>query len=58
MHTVAGLPLMERKFIKKKVLIFIEKLTYLFATNVYSNSKKLMEFILSKKFVYKILKRN
>lgn len=50
MHTVAGLPLMERKFIKKKVLIFIEKLTYLFASNVYSNSKKLMEYILSKKF--------
>ena len=50
MHTVAGLPLMERKFIIKKVLIFIEKLTYLFATNVYSNSKKLMEYILSKKF--------
>ena len=40
MHTVAGLPLMERKFIKK-VLIFVEKLTYLFATNVYSNSKNL-----------------
>ena len=53
MHTVAGLPLMERKFIKKKVLIFIEKLTYLFATNVYSNSKKLMQFILSKKFCSK-----
>ena len=53
MHTVAGLPLMERKFITKKVLIFIEKLTYLFATNVYSNSKKLMEFILSKKFFNK-----
>ena len=53
MHTVAGLPLMERKFIKKKVLIFIEKLTYLCATNVYSNSKKLMEFILSKKFCSK-----
>jgi len=50
MHTVAGLPLMERKFIKKKVLIFVEKLTYLFASNIYSNSKKLMEYILSKKF--------
>ena len=50
MHTVAGLPLMERKFIKKKVLIFIEKLTYFFASNIYSNSKKLMEYILSKKF--------
>ncbi len=50
MHTVAGLPLMERKFIKKMVLIFIEKLTYLFASNIYSNSKKLMEYILSKKF--------
>ena len=50
MHTVAGLPLMETKFIKKKVLIFIEKLTYLFASNIYSNSQKLMEYILSKKF--------
>lgn len=46
LHTVAGLPLMEATGMKRKVLDFVEKLTYSAATKVYPNSKKLKEFIL------------
>ena len=50
MHTVAGLPLMEAKGFKKKVLIFVEKLTYATATNVYPNSFGLKDYIIKNKF--------
>lgn len=50
LHTVAGLPLMEAKGVKRKVLTLVEKLTYLFATHVYPNSKGLNDIILSKNF--------
>lgn len=50
LHTVAGLPLMEASGFKRKVLNFVEKLTYYFATKVYPNSKGLYDFILSEKF--------
>src|SRR5690606_22124581 len=50
LHTVAGLPLMETTGFKRAVLEFVEKLTYSAATQVYSNSYKLEEFILSRKF--------
>lgn len=50
LHTVAGLPLMETSGLKRKVLNFVEKLTYRFATKVYPNSKGLYDFILSEKF--------
>jgi glycosyltransferase involved in cell wall biosynthesis len=46
MHTVAGLPLMESKGLKKKVLEFTERLTYRCATSVYPNSKNLAQFII------------
>lgn len=46
LHTVAGLPLMETRGLKRKVLNFVEKLTYSCATNVYPNSKGLYDFIL------------
>ena len=46
LHTVAGLPLMEAQGPKRKVLDFVEKLTYTFATKVYPNSKGLYDFIL------------
>lgn len=49
MHTVAGLPLMEATGFKRKILNFVEKLTYRSATNVYPNSKGLYDFILQKK---------
>ena len=50
LHTVAGLPLMEEKGIKRKILDFVEKLTYTCATKVYPNSKGLYDFILENKF--------
>lgn len=46
LHTVAGLPVMEAKGKKKKLLLFVEKLTYACATKVYPNSKGLEEYIL------------
>ena len=46
-HTVAGLPLLEEKGKKRKVLDFVEKLTYAFATKVYPNSKGLEKIILT-----------
>jgi len=51
LHTVAGLPLMETRGLKRFVLIVVERLTYKMATHVYPNSKGLYEFILSKNMV-------
>lgn len=45
LHTVAGLPLMETTGAKRRLLMFIEKLTYSCATKVYPNSIGLQEFI-------------
>jgi len=53
LHTVAGLPLMEATGNKRKLLNFVEKLTYQCATNVYPNSKGLYDFIVENKFVDK-----
>lgn len=50
LHTVAGLPLMEATGNKRKMLDFVEKLTYSFATKVYPNSKGLYEIILKNKY--------
>jgi glycosyltransferase involved in cell wall biosynthesis len=50
-HTVAGLPLMAERGLKKNVLLFTEKLTYAFATNVWPNSRSLLNYILNKKLV-------
>ncbi len=49
MHTVAGLPLMEAKGLKRQILLAVERLTYRCATHVYPNAKGLMEFIKEKK---------
>nr|WP_294776178.1 glycosyltransferase family 4 protein [uncultured Flavobacterium sp.] len=49
-HTVAGLPLLETKGLKRKVLDFVEKLTYACATNVYPNSKGLLTIILENSY--------
>jgi glycosyltransferase involved in cell wall biosynthesis len=49
LHTVAGLPLMETKGIKRYLLNFVEKITYSFATKVYPNSFRLRAFIISEK---------
>jgi glycosyltransferase involved in cell wall biosynthesis len=53
MHTVAGLPLMENTGAKRKVLDFVERLTYRCATGVYPNSQHLASFILQNKFCKK-----
>lgn len=50
LHTVAGLPLMEAVGNKRKVLDFVEKLTYSSATKVYPNSKGLYDFILQNNY--------
>lgn len=50
LHTVAGLPLMEAKGVKRKILNYVEKRTYRYATMVYPNSKGLKEIILKEKF--------
>jgi len=45
LHTVAGLPLMEKKGLLLKLLVLMERLTYWFSTSVYPNSAGLLEFI-------------
>jgi glycosyltransferase involved in cell wall biosynthesis len=50
LHTVAGLPLMETKGLKRSILESVEKLTYSCATKVYPNSKGLHDFIVANKF--------
>jgi len=50
LHTVAGLPLMESAGIKRKVLEYVEWLTYKFATAVYPNSKRMEAFIVANNF--------
>ena len=54
LHTVAGLPLMEAKGIKRKLLNFVEKVTYACATKVYPNSKGLYEFIVEEELISSI----
>lgn len=53
LHTVAGLPLMEATGSKRKLLDFVEQLTYNCATKVYPNSKGLCDFILKNNFTKK-----
>jgi len=53
LHTVAGLPVMEAKGNRKKILLIVEKLTYFCATKVYPNSYGLEEYILKHSLVDK-----
>lgn len=53
LHTVAGLPLMEEKGNKKKMLELIEKLTYSFSTFVFTNSNGLYKYIIENNYVSK-----
>ena len=50
LHTVAGLPLLEADGMTRKILEFVEKLTYASATMVYPNSKKILEFLVNENF--------
>lgn len=45
LHTVAGLPLMEAKGLRKRLLIITERITYACANMVYPNSFGLLKFI-------------
>lgn len=49
MHTVAGLPLLEERGVKRKVLNIVERLTSWSATNVYPNSFALKEVMIKEK---------
>ena len=49
-HTIAGLPLMEAVGGKRKVLNFVEKITYACATKIYPNSFGLKDIILKEQF--------
>ncbi len=57
LHTVAGLPLLETNGIKRKILNFVEKLTYSCATNVYPNSYGLEKIILDCLSLYKKIEK-
>ncbi len=50
LHTIAGLPLLEAKGFKRKLLNLVEKLTYAAATAIYPNSYGLKEIIIQEKF--------
>lgn len=50
LHTVAGMPLLIATGKKRKLLDFVEKLTYKFATMVYPNSYGLRDIIVDLKF--------
>ncbi|KAF2334232.1 glycosyltransferase family 4 protein [Flavobacterium ginsenosidimutans] len=50
LHTVAGLPLMEATGNKRRLLDFVEKMTYKCATKVYPNSNELYHFILKNNY--------
>ncbi|ELR70614.1 Alpha-1,3-N-acetylgalactosamine transferase PglA [Fulvivirga imtechensis AK7] len=45
LHTVAGMPLMETRGFKRKLLKWVELITYRSATRVYPNSFRLRDFI-------------
>lgn len=47
LHTVAGLPLLETRGTKRKILDGVEKLTYKLATRIYPNSHGLKDIILN-----------
>ena len=50
LHTVAGLPLLEAKGLKRLILNLVERLTYKFSTKVYPNSYGLKDIILKNRF--------
>lgn len=50
LHTIAGLPLLEAKGNKRKLLNGVEKITYAAATMIYPNSNGLKEIIIQEEF--------
>jgi hypothetical protein len=49
LHTIAGLPLLEATN-KRKLLNFVEKITYACATKIYPNSFILRDIIIEEQF--------
>ncbi len=45
MHTVAGLPLMEKKGLLYKLLVVMERFTYAFSSSIHPNSLGLLQYI-------------
>jgi glycosyltransferase involved in cell wall biosynthesis len=52
-HTVAGLPLVESQGIMKVVLTYVEKLTYSLSHWVLPNSRNMVDYLLTNRFVRK-----
>lgn len=52
-HTIAGLPVMESRGLKREILLLVEKITYGCATMVCPNSNGLKDFVLSEKLTSK-----
>ena len=50
LHTIAGLPLLEAKGSKRKLLNIVERITYAAATKIYPNSNGLQEIIIKEQF--------
>lgn len=50
LHTIAGLPLLEAKGGKRKLLDLVEKITYACATKIYPNSFGMMDIIIKNKY--------
>ena len=50
LHTVAGLPLLETSGLKRKLLEWVDRITYAFATKVYPNSKGLEDIMLQHRY--------
>lgn len=53
LHTLAGLPLLEATGTKRKVLEYVERVTFACATKVYPNSQRIYDYILQEKYVSK-----
>lgn len=53
LHTIAGLPLLETKGNKRRLLDLVEKATYACATSIYPNSKGLYDIILKNQYTRK-----
>jgi glycosyltransferase involved in cell wall biosynthesis len=53
LHTVAGLPLLEKTGLTRKVLDLTEKVTYSCATKIYPNSTKMMDLLVGYQYCQK-----
>jgi len=53
LHTVAGLPLLEAKGLNRRLLTFVEKITYRCANYIYPNSYVLNNFIIQQGYTHK-----